>query len=59
MYLVLARILHDGDNLLRVLLGELSGPLGEGDVGLLKDNVGITPTNTLHIKYAYERQINV
>ena len=50
MYLVLARILHDGDNLLRVLLGELSGPLGEGDVGLLKDNVGITPTNTLQIR---------
>jgi hypothetical protein len=45
--LVLARVLHDGDDLLSVLLGELSRPLREGDVGLLQHNVGVTPTNTL------------
>jgi hypothetical protein len=48
--LVLARVLHDGDDLLSILLGELSRPLGERDVGLLQHNVGVTPTNTLHIR---------
>jgi hypothetical protein len=46
-HLVLARILHNGDDFLSILLGELTGPLGQRDVCLLQDNVGIPPTNTL------------
>merc|ERR1719365_176768 len=45
--LVLARVLHDGDDLLGLLLRELTGALAEGNVGLLQDDVGITSTDTL------------
>ena len=33
--------LHDRDDLLNLLLAELSGPLVQRDVGLLQDNVGV------------------
>merc|ERR1719348_53530 len=45
--LVLARILHDGDNLLHFFLAQLSRSLGQRNVCLLENNVGIPPTNTL------------
>ena len=45
--LVLARILHDRHQLLDLLLVELTSPPGQGDVGLLQAEVGVTTTDTL------------
>ena len=39
--------LHDGDQLLDLLLVEFSGSPAEGDIGLLQAKVGVTTTNTL------------
>ena len=36
--LVLPGVLHDGDDLVDLLLGQLSGTLGEVDVGLKDEN---------------------
>merc|ERR1719330_720664 len=45
--LVLAWILHDGDDLLHLLLAQLSGPLVQRDVCLLQDNVGVPAATAL------------
>jgi len=47
-HLVLARVGHDGDQLLHLFVGELAGPLVEVDVGLLDDEVGVAPADSLH-----------
>ena len=39
--------LHDGDQLLDLLLVEFSGSPAEGDIGLLQAKIGVTTTNTL------------
>ena len=39
--------LHDGDQLLNLLLVEFSGSPAEGDVCLLQAKIGVTTTNTL------------
>ena len=39
--------LHDRDQLLGVVLGQLAGPLGQGDVGLLQDDVGVPAPDPL------------
>jgi hypothetical protein len=39
--------LHDGDELLGVILSQLASPLGHRDVGLLQDDVGVPPADTL------------
>jgi len=44
--LVLAWVLHDGDDLFNILLAELSSPLRHGDVSLLQYNVSVPATNT-------------
>ena len=38
---------HDDHELVDLLLGELTGPLGRVDLGLLQGNVAETPSNTL------------
>merc|ERR1719270_1265498 len=45
--LVLAGVLHNGDELFSIFLSELTSPLGEGDVGLLEHNVGVPAADTL------------
>ena len=45
--LVLARILLNRHQLLDLILVELTSPPGQGDVGLLQAEVGVTTTNTL------------
>jgi hypothetical protein len=45
--LVLPGVLHDGDDLLDLLLAELSRALAEVDVGLLEDDVCVTATDSL------------
>merc|ERR1719147_332236 len=45
--LILARVLHDGNNLLNLFLRKLSGPLVQRNVGLLQNNVGIPTSDTL------------
>jgi len=45
--LVLAGVLHDGDQLLNLLLVEFSGSPALGDIGLLQAKIGVTTTNTL------------
>jgi len=45
--LVLTGILHDGDKLLNLFLSEFSSSPGQGDVGLLETQVGVTTSNTL------------
>ena len=44
--LVLPGVLHDGDDLVHLLLAQLTGTLGQGDVGLLQDKVGVPAANT-------------
>ena len=39
--------LHDGDQLLNLLLVEFSGSPALGDIGLLQAKIGVTTTNTL------------
>jgi len=46
--LVLARVVHDRNQLLNLLIGELSSALCYIHVSLLADNVSITTTNTLN-----------
>ena len=45
--LVLAGVLHDGDDLLDLLFGELAGALREVYVGLLEHDVGVAAANSL------------
>merc|ERR1719188_1799739 len=45
--LVLARVLHDGDDLLDLLLAELAGALRQVDVGLLQHDVGVAAPDAL------------
>merc|ERR1719158_49440 len=45
--LVLTRILHDRDDLVSVLLGELTSPLVKRDVSLLENKVGVPTSDTL------------
>jgi hypothetical protein len=47
--LELSGVLEDGDDTLKLVRVELSGALGEVNVGLLADNVGVTTTNTLDL----------
>lgn len=44
--LVLGWVLQDGDDTLKLFLGQLTSTLGEIDIGLLTDQVGVTTTNT-------------
>ena len=45
--LVLARVLHDGDDLLDLLLAQLAGALRQVDVGLLEHDVGVAAPDAL------------
>jgi len=47
--LVLTWVLDDGDDTLKLFRGEFSGTLGEIDIGLLANQVGVTATNTLYL----------
>ena len=38
--------LHDGDDLLHLLFTQLTGPLGQRNVSLLQNDVGVSPSNT-------------
>lgn len=49
--LVLAGVLDDGNNSLELLDGELTGSLGEIDISLLADKVGVSSTNTLDLAH--------
>lgn len=44
--LVLERVLDDGDDALKLFGGKVTGALGEIDIGLLADQVGVTATDT-------------
>lgn len=44
--LVLSWVLQDGNNTLELFLGQLTGSLGEIDISLLTDQVGVTTTDT-------------
>lgn len=45
--LVVTGVRDDGDDLLNLLVGALTGALERIDIGLLQHNMGITPANTL------------
>lgn len=47
--LELGGVLHDGDDALKLVRVELTSALGEVNVGLLADKVGVTTTNTLDL----------
>lgn len=49
--LVLTRVLDDSNDSLELLDGELTGSLGEIDIGLLADQVGVSSTNTLDLAH--------
>jgi len=42
-------VLHDGDDTLKLLRGELTGTLAQVDIGLLADEVGVAATDTLDL----------
>ena len=46
--LVLARVLHNGDDFLNLLLAELACALRQVDVGLLEDDVGVSAADSLN-----------
>lgn len=47
--LVGSGVLHDGDDALKLLRGELTGTLAQVDIGLLADEVGVAATDTLDL----------
>lgn len=47
--LVLAGVLDDGDDALKLLGGELTGALVQVDIGLLANNVGVATTDTRNL----------
>jgi len=47
--LVLGGVLDDGDNALELFRGEFTSTLGEVDIGLLADQVGVAATDTLDL----------
>lgn len=49
--LVLTGVLDDGHDSLELLDSELSGSLGQIDIGLLADQVGVSSTNTLDLAH--------
>ena len=44
---LISKYLHDSNDLFNILLGQFSCSLGKRNISLLKDNVGVSPTNTL------------
>jgi hypothetical protein len=45
----LQRVLDDGDDALKLFRGEVTGTLGEIDIGLLADQVGVPAADTLYL----------
>lgn len=45
----LQRVLDDGDDALKLLRGEVTGALGQIDIGLLAHQVGVAATDTLDL----------
>ena len=45
--LVLARVLHNSDDLFDLFFAQLTSPPVQINIGLLEDKVGVTTTNTL------------
>jgi hypothetical protein len=45
----LQRVLNDGDDALKLLRGEVTGALGQINIGLLADQVGVAATDTLDL----------